>query len=538
MVDITDGAGFSVAEGEYYVSQFMSTTVNKNSRRDCDQVRASLVEYGTRARIVHDFDRFMNPADLEESLSAYSPGSSLGDMSNARAGLSAARLLITQPSRGHRETSTVTIFWLVKSTPVNLDSLYVIANQLKSEFGVQIVVVAVGGMVNHDVVGPIATNSAFFIDVYDIAYLVKRCHNIDLDYCPGQPDPTKPWFSTTTLPDPTTKPWVSTTKPWFSTTTQPEPTTRTTKPWVSTTKPWVSTTQPNPTTPQTTLPDIPVPADDFCFQCRNRRNQKDHYADDTDCHFFYQCFYFNETFAVGIRRQCPPGTYWRDSILACMPEGPIPCFDRCEDDATAAQGCYAGSGCSEFYVCANQASYQMCCPEGSAFNEATCSCEESETCFDTCVQQGPAVPTTVAPSNNYNATVCQDSFGTYISSIPGTANAFSLVDVDGNPTEIQYCPPGVEFSLTTCSCSIYNDYAFNPVVVELRQATLWLPFDNDLQDHSVHSYDVYAYDGAERDATSSAQGGASLAVQSGHLEVPGLKSFDFRGAASWCAFFR
>ena len=46
-----------------------------------------------------------------------------------------------------------------------------------------------------------------------------------------------------------------------------------------------------------------------CFSVQDRRNQKDLYADSADCHNYIQCFYMNETNAVGFRRRCPEGLW-------------------------------------------------------------------------------------------------------------------------------------------------------------------------------------------------------------------------------------
>ena len=46
-----------------------------------------------------------------------------------------------------------------------------------------------------------------------------------------------------------------------------------------------------------------------CFSVQGRRNQKDLYTDGTDCHNYIQCFYLNETTAVGFRRRCPAGSF-------------------------------------------------------------------------------------------------------------------------------------------------------------------------------------------------------------------------------------
>ena len=281
-----------------------------------------------------------------------------------------------------------------------------------------------------------------------------------------------------------------------------------------------------------------MPASDYCFKCRNRRNHKDHYADPVDCHFYYQCFYFNQTYAVGIRRSCPAGMFWHDSILTCMPEGSVSCMDRCIDATTQSRGCYAGSGCRQFFVCANTASYGMCCPEGSQFDEATCSCELSETCLEDCRQQSPPIGTTVQPVTRLNSTTCRDPWGTNIASVETEPNAYVLIDNEGETVEKMYCPSGVTFDIDTCRCDIYNENAVSPEMVEMRRAILWLPFDDDTKDHSSSRFTTFLFDNVEWDSSSAAFGGGSLKTTRGYLSVPGLKSFDNRNAGSWCGFFK
>jgi hypothetical protein len=275
-----------------------------------------------------------------------------------------------------------------------------------------------------------------------------------------------------------------------------------------------------------------------CASLQQNRNPKDLYADSTDCHKYIQCFYLNSTYAIGYSRTCPVGEFWHDAVLTCMQEGSIPCVDRCLDDATSAQGCYAGTGCRQYFACSNTGSNGMCCPSGTQFNAATCGCDESATCTDACVQAGPAVATTEAPASQYNATVCQDSFGTYISSVAGQSNAYVLIDAEGQATTTLYCPSGVSFDLGTCRCNTESG-ATAPTTVQLRQATVWLSFNGDSSDHSVNKFSTFLFSGAQYDATQAPFGnGGSLAVNGGYLSVPGLKQEDFRNAASFCAFFK
>ena len=280
--------------------------------------------------------------------------------------------------------------------------------------------------------------------------------------------------------------------------------------------------------------DVPD-ASSQCFNVINRRNQKDLYAD-TECHHYVQCFYVNSTYAVGFRRQCPQGSFWHDSVLSCLPEGETPCVDRCLEEATASRGCYAGLGCRTFYICANTGSYGMCCPLGTQFNEATCSCDESATCTDACVQQAPVVQTTVAPPEAVNSTVCMDSFGSYIAADAAESNAYHLIDDEGHSSGKQYCVDGYAFNLDSCRCDIESG-ATVPPQVGLRRAALYLPFDSDAADASVLKFSTFLFDGATVDTTTGAVGGGSLNVNGGRLEVPAFKTYDSRAAGSWCAFY-
>ena len=218
-----------------------------------------------------------------------------------------------------------------------------------------------------------------------------------------------------------------------------------------------------------------------------------------------------------------------------MPEGDTPCVDRCLDDATSSRGCYSGMGCRQFFVCANTGSYGMCCPLGTSFNEATCSCDENPTCADACTQQAPPVATTVAPAQTYNSTVCIDSFGTYIRA-DAESNAYHLVDDEGQSSGKQYCVAGYAFNLVTCRCDIESG-ATVPPQLGLRRLSLYMPLDTSAADMSVLKLSTFLYDGAQVDSAFGAYGGGSLNVNGGHAEIPGFQTWDARDSASWCAFF-
>jgi hypothetical protein len=180
----------------------------------------------------------------------------------------------------------------------------------------------------------------------------------------------------------------------------------------------------------------------------------------------------------------------------------------------------------------------MCCPDGTRFNSATCACDEDATCTDSCSQNGPAVPTTEAPASQFNSTVCQDSFGTYIAISTSEANAYYLLDQEGHATEKLYCPASVTFSLSACRCDIIDETATPGSTPQKRQATLWLPFATDANDHSVNKFSTFLYDGAQFDASVGVFSGGSLFVNNGYLSIPGLKNYDSRNAGSFCGFFR
>ena len=472
----------------------MVAVYDKAHVKACDDVHISIVEYGSLARLRFNLNTYTNQNVIRNILANWTPRTNLGAVSNAHSGFTAANLLLTEPHRGHRAGSTGFVHWVTRSEPHNFD---VFENYAYWNVKQYAYVLATG-------VGAKWQSPTYFQQIQKIAsanqlaFRVAQVQNLAsyvlnnyfFSWCPDQPD-------TTAAP----------------------------------------TTQPNPTTPGPN-PTTSVPPSEFCFGTRQRRNNKDHYADPSDCHYYYQCFYFNESSAVGIRRQCPAGSYWHDAVLSCMPEGPVPCTDRCMDDSTAARGCYAGTGCRQFFVCANTASYGMCCPEGSTFVEASCSCEESETCNDDCVQQGPTIGTTILPASRYNDTVCQDSWGTYITPSAGENNAYYILDQEGHRTEKLYCAAGTDFDIETCRCDIFNYDALPEPMSQTRRALLWLPFNSNTNDQSINKFATFLYDGAELDCSAAAQGSCSFRVNNGHLSVPGLKSFDSRDAGSWCGFFR
>jgi hypothetical protein len=290
----------------------------------------------------------------------------------------------------------------------------------------------------------------------------------------------------------------------------------------------VAPTQPNP-------PNPPTDASAYCFQCLSRQNQKNFYPDPLNCHNYYQCFYINSTFAVGYLRNCPSGSFWHDEVLSCLPEGAVACTDQCRDPAVSGVGVYAGSTCNQYYVCAGTASYGMCCPAGTRYNTATYLCDVDPTCTDSCSQSAPAVQTTAAPASQYNATVCIDSFGAYLSSVAGQSNAFYTIDIGtGLASDLQYCPAGVLFDLTSCRCNVEDPNATPAPYVAFRQLKLWLPFTGDAQDHSIYHFSTIMYAGAFYDA-SIGQLAGSLNVNGGVLSIAGLKSYE--AANSWFASF-
>lgn len=103
------------------------------------------------------------------------------------------------------------------------------------------------------------------------------------------------------------------------------------------------------------------------------------------------------------------------------------------------------------------------------------------------------------------------------------------------------CPQGTSFNLTDCACS-------NFVAVTNRTEThpclLYLPFDNDIADHSVNEFATFE-SGEEHalsiDNTTRARGVGSLSFapnKTGWVEVPGLQALSFGQKGSWCLFYR
>jgi hypothetical protein len=273
------------------------------------------------------------------------------------------------------------------------------------------------------------------------------------------------------------------------------------------------------------------------MSCVDRRNQKDFYPNPADCHTFFHCFFFNDTFAYGILQNCPPGTFWNDEVLQCLPEGPIPCFDLCRNDTVAAAGCYGTPGiCSQFFVCSNGASNPFCCPPDTRFDAATCSCAFDPTCTDVCVLPTP-IPTTIAPPTN-NGTVCTDSFGVMHAAVAGQPEKFLIFDTTDPANVISFemqCAPGTTFDLIACRCDVFE---VTPSLPADHQCILWMPFDTDLEDHSVEKFLTYLFGTGSLDTSVSAHGAGSFFVNNGRLEIPGLKTMDFQKTGSWCLQFR
>jgi hypothetical protein len=284
-----------------------------------------------------------------------------------------------------------------------------------------------------------------------------------------------------------------------------------------------------------TTPLTGFDASAFCFDCATRRNVKDLYAFPTNCHEYVQCFYFNTTFALGVVRPCPVGTFFHDDILQCLPEGPVPCTDNCQTDSVSAHGCYANpTNCIDYFVCSNSASYQFCCPAGTRFDPTTCSCLLDATCTDTCPIAHVIAPVTPAPHLSDGG--CIDSFGNLLEPVAGIPGDFILVGPNGVQFTL-HCALGSDFNITSCRCDI--PVAISPPQPSNKECYLWLPFDTNLEDQSIFKFITTDVGGASLDLTTSASGsGGSLATNGGWLEVPGLKTIDLGKAASWCLFFR
>jgi hypothetical protein len=278
-----------------------------------------------------------------------------------------------------------------------------------------------------------------------------------------------------------------------------------------------------------------------CFKCKDRHNQKGLYANPADCHTYFQCFFLNATSAIGFLRKCPAGTFFRENVQACMPEGPVPCQDLCMNDTVAAVGCYASpTNCATYYVCSAGVSYQFCCWPGSAINPKTCVCEESTTCTATCVQ--PTVAPTTVKAVTSNNTHCIDAYGNLLSPVPGHPEQYYSYDVSdpANPRQFtSNCAAGTTFEMTTCQCSALVSATMGPITARRPPCLLYLNFNKPtITDTSVNNLFPEVIGNASVDLTTKAQGAGSLRLANGRIEIAGLQGIDLGRQATFCTFFR
>ena len=271
-------------------------------------------------------------------------------------------------------------------------------------------------------------------------------------------------------------------------------------------------------------------ANEICRNHAKSRNYKDHYSDPLDCHNYIQCFFVNETIVFGYRRKCPPNTFWHNEILQCLPEA-----TRCKDMCRNGRIYGSVENCRQYFTCVNGISNPACCPPGEEFSVRFGQCAGSTTCKDDCAVHGSTV---AMDTSVWNASFCHDDSGIGIMRSETNPQAFRVISKNGNPGHEMLCPPTLVFDLFLCQCNQADQVQKRGKAGILRKAFLWMPFDVDAKDHSVHKTAVVLV-GANRDSkTAAVTGGGSLDVRRGYLEIPQLRLPDFKNKLSICYFFK
>ena len=166
IIDITDGIGFSRYNCESEIRVFLREIIRRASPEgSCNEIRAAVVEYGTKARIKFDFNKFPTTDKLINGLRHYSTGMSLGSFSNAKAGFAGSKILLSRASRGRRHNNPAFIFWLVNSTPLEPHLVLEYVNNYIKPFTSGISVIAVGDGVEFLRIRPIASNLNYAFNV-------------------------------------------------------------------------------------------------------------------------------------------------------------------------------------------------------------------------------------------------------------------------------------------------------------------------------------------------------------------------------------
>ena len=284
---------------------------------------------------------------------------------------------------------------------------------------------------------------------------------------------------------------------------------------------------------------------DYCFQCQMHKSYWNLCPDmEGDCHAFYQCQKYNETYAVGYRMECPPGTFFHHELLSCMPEGDVECKDPCQSVNITDVGCFAlPDRCSQFWMCTDASeAFALCCPSGTKINTDTCTCEYDVdgNCTDSCHIQVPKLNATMAPPPpTQNGTFCVDSYGTKLRPSLEDTRYFLVVEEDGTTSHLMQCAANTEFSMETCRCEGEVETVDLPPT-PARQCSLYLPFDTDYADHSMNKFYTEKIGQVELSIGTnvSARGDGSLRTIDGQVQILAMTRNNIGSRFSQCFFYR
>ena len=157
-----------------------------------------------------------------------------------------------------------------------------------------------------------------------------------------------------------------------------------------------------------------------------------------------------------------------------------------------------------------------------------------------CVEEGPVPCTRLyeLPSQRgrVSETTCRDAFGNMLHAVDDDVTVFKL----GETT--LPCPENRQFDLDMCLCKLPSSLLLSSAA-DLKRCQLWLPLDEDLQDHSFEKFQTFPSGDAVLDHESLFNGDASLHLNHGRLRIQGLRGFDLPSigqprSASWCLAFR
>ncbi|XP_064613273.1 protein PIF-like [Liolophura sinensis] len=232
------------------------------------------------------------------------------------------------------------------------------------------------------------------------------------------------------------------------------------------------------TTPSTAIRTTPTaekttPGSDPCVDCLflNGIGYNPH---PENCQFFYQCIPRGFVL-VPFVKSCPAGEFWDHSKLSCAPAATVICpIDPCRFNSSLESYAYSGN-CNAYWRCQLGFTWRTeCCAVGESYIPGQ-GCTSSVPCPDRCPFIPSAVPSTTAEPCNKRA-------------VPGEQTKY--FEQLTRRWEIEReCAPNTGFSPETCSCSIViTPPGARPT--DVCRPFLYLPFDNDLKDHSENRLSV------------------------------------------------